>query len=161
MGFPFFIKKAPGTSFHWEKNDWYRKHGYNLPLDSYLIMQWTCLFILDISFFCFLTHFLTVYENVETALDFESLKLTLLHIDQVYINPYSTWSCKMMALFTTLVKLLSVTTSMIETEDPVVTKQRGVITRSQTYMRRYGIPVIDSYSGICNICRIKVEYSTL
>lgn len=58
--------------------------------------------------------------------------------------------------FTTLVKLLSISTSMIETEDYVVTSQKSQVARSQTYVRRYGIPVIDSYTGICNICRIKV-----
>lgn len=61
-----------------------------------------------------------------------------------------------MAALTTLVKILSVTTSMIETEDPAVTSQRGLVTRSQTYIRHYGVPVIDSFSGICNICRVKV-----
>lgn len=65
-------------------------------------------------------------------------------------------SLYIMAGLTTLVKVLSVTTSIIETEDPAVTSQRGQVTRSQTYVRRYGIPVIDSYSGICNICRVKV-----
>lgn len=57
---------------------------------------------------------------------------------------------------TTLVKILSISTSTVETEDPVVTKQRHQVSRSQTYARRYGIPVIDSFTGICNICRIKV-----
>jgi hypothetical protein len=61
-----------------------------------------------------------------------------------------------MAGLSTLVKILSITTSMVETEDPTVTSQRGEVTRSQTYVRRYGIPVIDSFSGICNICRVKV-----
>lgn len=61
-----------------------------------------------------------------------------------------------MVFLSILVKLLSVTTSMIETEDPIVSKQRHTVSRSQSYVRRYGIPVIDSYSGICNICRIKV-----
>jgi hypothetical protein len=61
-----------------------------------------------------------------------------------------------MAGLTTLVKILSVTTSMVETEDPTVTSQRSHVSRSQTYVRRYGIPVIDSYSGVCNICRVKV-----
>lgn len=61
-----------------------------------------------------------------------------------------------MAGLSTIVKILSVTTSMIETEDPVVTSQRGLVTRSLTYVRRYGIPVIDSFSGVCNICRVKV-----
>lgn len=61
-----------------------------------------------------------------------------------------------MAGLSTIVKILSVATSMIETEDPVVTSQRGLVTRSLTYVRRYGIPVIDSFSGVCNICRVKV-----
>ncbi|KAL7311916.1 hypothetical protein PS15m_009626 [Mucor circinelloides] len=61
---------------------------------------------------------------------------------------------------TTLVKILSISTSMVETEDPVVTKQRHQVSRSQTYARRYGIPVIDSFTGICNICRIKVSKQT-
>lgn len=58
--------------------------------------------------------------------------------------------------FTTIVKLLSICTSLIETEDPTVNSQKNQVTRSQTYVRRYGIPVIDSYTGICNICRIRV-----
>lgn len=58
--------------------------------------------------------------------------------------------------FTAIVKILSISTSLIETEDPIVTNQKGQVARSQTYVRRYGIPVIDSYTGICNICRIKV-----
>ncbi|KAL9554589.1 hypothetical protein PS6_003334 [Mucor atramentarius] len=62
---------------------------------------------------------------------------------------------------TTLVKILSISTSMVETEDPVVTKQRHQVSRSQTYARRYGIPVIDSFTGICNICRIKVLFLVL
>lgn len=61
-----------------------------------------------------------------------------------------------MAGLSTIVKILSVTTSIIETEDPVVTSQRDLVIRSQTYVRRYGIPVIDNFSGICNICRVKV-----
>lgn len=157
MGLPLLIRKPPGTLFSWEKNEWYRKHGYNLPFDTFLISQWTCLFILDASFFYFLTHFLTVYENVESpSLDFESLKLTLSQIEQGYINPYTTWSSIVMAFFTTLVKVLSVTTSMIDTEDPVVAKERGKTPRSPTYIRRYGAPVIDVYSGVCNICKVKV-----
>lgn len=157
MGLPLLIRKPPGTLFSWEKNEWYRKHGYNLPFDTFLISQWTCLFILDASFFYFLTHFLTVYENVEPpSLDFESLKLTLSQIEQGYINPYTTWSSVVMAFFTTLVKVLSVTTSMIDTEDPVVAKERGKTPRSPTYIRRYGAPVIDVYSGVCNICKVKV-----
>ncbi|GAA5802238.1 hypothetical protein HPULCUR_007701 [Helicostylum pulchrum] len=164
MGFPSFIKKTPGTTFPWEKNEWYRKHGYNLPFDTYLILQWTCLFILDITFFCFLTHFLTVYDNVETPvlLDFENLQLTLLQIEKkAYINPYTTWSCLLMAIFTTLVKLLSVTTSMIDTEDPEVAEKRGQTSRSPTYIRRYGAPVIDSYSGISILNLTTIQYLNL
>jgi hypothetical protein len=55
-----------------------------------------------------------------------------------------------------LVKVLSITTSSIDTEDPVVTSQRDQVNRSQTYVRRNGIPVIDSFTSICNICRVKV-----
>lgn len=52
------------------------------------------------------------------------------------------------------VKLLSVTTSMVDTEDSAVASAN--VGRSQTYVRRYGIPVIDSFTCICSICRVKV-----
>lgn len=55
-----------------------------------------------------------------------------------------------------LVKVLSITTSSIDTEDPVVTSQRSQVNRSHTYVRRNGIPVIDSFTSVCNICRVKV-----
>jgi hypothetical protein len=105
MGFPFTIKRSPGTVFYWEKNDWYRKNGYKIPLDSYLIMQWVCLITLDIGFFCFLVHFITVYENVSIppTIDttFENLYEGLNQADNIYISPFSTWSCKISFFFET------------------------------------------------------------
>lgn len=97
MGFPFQFKRTPGTSY-WEKNDWYRRHGYRLPIDVYMIMQWVCLIILDVGFFCFLVHFITVYEKLDTQpiLDttFENLNPALTQANNSYINPYTTWGCK-------------------------------------------------------------------
>ncbi|OAD05745.1 hypothetical protein MUCCIDRAFT_106302 [Mucor lusitanicus CBS 277.49] len=152
MGFPFtIIKRAPGIVYTWEKNDWSRRHGYQMPIDLYLVMQWMCLLLLDSGFFCFLIYFATARPaSSETTL--EALLNDLPPTDD---NPYTTWSC-----LTSLVKILSISTSMVETEDPVVTKQRHQVSRSQTYARRYGIPVIDSFTGICNICRIKVSKQT-
>ncbi|KAG2210253.1 hypothetical protein INT47_003238 [Mucor saturninus] len=99
MGFPFKFKRTPGTVFYWEKNDWSRKNGYRLPIDVYMIMQWVCLITLDLGFFCFLIHFLTVYENVnlppilETT--FENLNPSLLQANNAYISPYTTWASTM------------------------------------------------------------------
>ena len=61
-----------------------------------------------------------------------------------------------MALLTILVKVLSIATSIVDTEDAAVKSQKDQVPRSQTYVRRYGIPVIDTYTGVCNMCRIKV-----
>lgn len=97
MGFPFTIKRAPGTVYYWEKNDWYRKSGYRIPIDSYLILQWICLIILDIGFFCFLVHFTTIYENTNikaiTETTFEALHQGWNQINSSYIDPLSTWNC--------------------------------------------------------------------
>lgn len=98
MGFPFKFKRTPGTVFYWEKNDWSRKNGYRLPIDVYMIMQWVCLITLDLGFFCFLIHFLTVYENMHLPpiLDatFENLNPSIIQANNAYINPYTTWACK-------------------------------------------------------------------
>ena len=61
-----------------------------------------------------------------------------------------------MVIFSIGVKVLSIVTSSISTEEPIVTTQRHEISRSKTYVRRYGIAVVDSSSGVCGICRIKV-----
>ncbi|CEP11423.1 hypothetical protein [Parasitella parasitica] len=155
MAFSFsLIQRAPGIVYTWEKNDWSRRHGYQMPIDMYLMLQWICLLLLDSGFFCFLIYFTTRTSSAETELALEAL---LKELPQNTVDdPLSSWSSKIMIGLTTLVKILSVSTSMMETEDPVVSKQRHQVTRSQTYARRYGIPVIDSFTGICNICRIKV-----
>ncbi|KAI8647121.1 DHHC palmitoyltransferase-domain-containing protein [Parasitella parasitica] len=159
MGFPFsLMKRAPGVVYTWEKNDWSRRHGYQMPIDMYLILQWICLLLLDSGFFCFLIYFTTRTSSAEAELPLEVL---LKELPQTTVNdPLSSWNSKIMIGLTTLVKLLSLSTSMVETEDPAVSKQRHQINRSQTYTRRYGIPVIDSFTGICNICRIKVSKQT-
>ncbi|KAI9259514.1 DHHC palmitoyltransferase-domain-containing protein [Phascolomyces articulosus] len=65
-----------------------------------------------------------------------------------------------MVAFSIGVKLLSIITSFIPTEDSIVTTQRHEVPRSKTYVRKYGIPVVDSATGVCGICRIKVPRST-
>ncbi|KAI7855149.1 DHHC palmitoyltransferase-domain-containing protein [Circinella umbellata] len=65
-----------------------------------------------------------------------------------------------MVIFSIGVKVLSIVTSFIPTEEPIVTTQRHEVPRSKTYVRRYGIAVVDSSSGVCGICRIKVPRST-
>lgn len=61
-----------------------------------------------------------------------------------------------MAGFSIGVKVLSIITSIIPTEDPIVASQKDQVSRSKTFIRRYGIPVVDSSTGICGICRVKV-----
>ncbi|KAI9487557.1 MAG: DHHC palmitoyltransferase-domain-containing protein [Benjaminiella poitrasii] len=164
MGFLSFfnIKRAPGVVYAWEENDWYRKHGYQIPLDSYLILQWVCLILLDGGFFFFLVSFTTEYNNAAIVKD--------MTMKGVYENwnslgssstiSITSWKCTVMFGLSALVKVLSVWTSLTETEDPIVANQHGFVSRSQSYVKRYGVPVIDSITSICNICRIKVLKST-
>lgn len=65
-----------------------------------------------------------------------------------------------MVAFSIGVKLLSIITSFVSTEEPIVARQRHQVPRSKTYVRRYGIPVVDSMTSVCGICRIKVPKST-
>ncbi|KAI8979181.1 DHHC palmitoyltransferase-domain-containing protein [Mycotypha africana] len=161
----------------WDSNTWSRRHGYQLPIDQYLIAQWICLLLIDTSFFCFLIHFL---GNPPSIADKQLHQATEGSLERTTSSPsspslstpfpsnntifgsatiiLSNW--KIMILISLLVKILSITVSTIETEDPAVIGQRGQTARSQTYVRRLGIPVIDSYTGICNICRVKVDKST-
>ncbi|KAI9282580.1 hypothetical protein BY458DRAFT_125361 [Sporodiniella umbellata] len=135
---------------YWEKNDWYRKHGYSLPLDTYFLIQWTSLLLLDFAFFGFLTRFIT--NNSAQA----TLEETYTH--WVPESIWETWNSRLMLLLSLLVKILSVITSCIDTEDIVVKEQQ--VSRSQTFVKQFGIPVIDGRTNICGICRVKVPKST-
>ncbi|KAI8333232.1 DHHC palmitoyltransferase-domain-containing protein [Blakeslea trispora] len=159
--FPFF-QRAPGITYSWEKNSWSRRHGYQLPIDIFMITQWLCLIGLDVGFFCYLLYFLPPKTIVEGPDKITSDNLNDIwdRFSQLQFDPFHSIECKIMALLTILVKLLSVTTSFIDTEDAAVSSQKDQVPRSQTYVRRYGIPVIDSYTGVCNMCRIKVPKTT-
>ncbi|KAI8082523.1 DHHC palmitoyltransferase-domain-containing protein [Gilbertella persicaria] len=158
---PFF-QRAPGTVYFWEQNEWSRRHGYQFPIDAYLITQWLSLIGLDVGFFLFLIYFLPQDVSFEkpTEITPDNLDDIWTQFNRQHRDPLSSWECKIMTLLTVLVKMLSITTSMIDTEDPTVKIQKDQVTRSRTYVRRYGIPVIDSFTGVCNMCRIKVPKST-
>lgn len=95
MGFPFsIIKRAPGIVYTWEKNDWARRHGYQMPIDLYLILQWVCLLLLDLGFFGFLVYF-TTKSTSETETTLEALLKELPPVfDNSYSDSFSSWSCK-------------------------------------------------------------------
>ncbi|KAI8985814.1 DHHC palmitoyltransferase-domain-containing protein [Pilobolus umbonatus] len=151
------LKHSKAESFK-ESNEWSRRHGYHSPIDSYLIMQWVCLIILDLGYFCFLLHFTTIEDTTLDGDVIPSVEQLEAEGTHNIVNPYSSWTCYVMIGFSMMVKIFSIWTSMAETEDPVVTE--GNVNRSLTYVRRYGIPVIDSHTSICNICRIKVSKAT-
>lgn len=147
---------------YWERNDWYRAHGYQRPWDKYMLFQWLASFTVDVGFFCFLGYFLdcsSFIKMMEISSLGESAAATAVAAktsSSIVSWPLSAWSWKIMAGFSAGVKVVSVITSFIPTEDPVVASQRGAVPRSKTYVRRLGIPVIDSSTRICGICRIKV-----
>lgn len=97
MGFPFTLKKASVAEYYWEKNDWYRKNGYSLPLNMYLFAQWVCLITFDLGFFCFLVNFLIEDTNDtrlgENELSIEYLQQTLSDAQVIQVDPFSTRSC--------------------------------------------------------------------
>jgi hypothetical protein len=97
---PLFNRRSQNTSFYWEKNDWFRRHGYQLPLDTYLLMQWLCLFMLDIAFLYFLAYFISddkiAYKNTSkiTTLTFQQITQEWDSYSLAFpINDRSTWSC--------------------------------------------------------------------
>ncbi|KAL0090404.1 DHHC palmitoyltransferase-domain-containing protein [Phycomyces blakesleeanus] len=158
-----WLHSGDGISF-WERNEWHRRHGYHLPVDFYLLSQWICSFLLDIGFFYFLNFFtadlsaseLVIARKLTTDWDLD---------DQSNPTEWSQWPCaawswQIMIFFSISVKALSIITSFIHTEDPVVTSQRDHVPRSKTYMRRFGVSVIDSRTGVCNICRVRVSHTT-
>ncbi|KAI8380665.1 DHHC palmitoyltransferase-domain-containing protein [Choanephora cucurbitarum] len=159
--FPFF-QRAPGMSYSWEKNNWSRRHGYHLPIDTYMMTQWLCLIGLDVGFFCYLLYFLPPKTAlvVPDEITSDNLNDIWTRFSQLRFDPLHSVECKIMALLTILVKVLSIATSMVDTEDAAVKSQKDQVPRSQTYVRRYGIPVIDTYTGVCNMCRIKVPKTT-
>lgn len=103
MQFPFAIKRAPGIVYAWDRNDWFRRHGYQMPIDSYLFLQWICLILLDAGFFLFLVYFTTEYASIggnstEEA-KVETLKIGYILLKKSYINPFDTWTCKISFFF--------------------------------------------------------------
>ncbi|KAF7731411.1 hypothetical protein EC973_000219 [Apophysomyces ossiformis] len=148
----------------WEQNEWYRQHGYQTPIDPYLILQWVCSILLDIAFFCYLGEFVsdipaTDYEEIQQLLTYWSLADDSVAIQSTSSWPLAAWSWYIMLGLGTAVKILSITTSAISTEDPVVAAQREQVPRSKTYVRKYGVPVIDSTTGICAIRVLGIEGS--
>ncbi|KAI9495348.1 DHHC palmitoyltransferase-domain-containing protein [Zychaea mexicana] len=149
-----------GTTPPWDQNDWFRAHGYELPLDTYLLLQWFAGLIVDVGFFGFMYHFITD----EPIADATNTLITAWNPEQDFVQvvkwPWAAWSWQIMVAFSIGVKTFSITASFISTEEPVVATQRQDVPRSKTYVRKYGIPVVDSSTGVCGICRIKVPRST-
>ncbi|KAI8081340.1 DHHC palmitoyltransferase-domain-containing protein [Halteromyces radiatus] len=149
------------TTPFWERNDWSRRHGYQYPYDPYLLLQWTASIILDLLFYYFLIHFITPIP--ETTLD-----ITWQWVHQWPLADregpdssswlWASYARQIMAMICIGIKVLSIITSFIDTEDPIIQANRT--TRSKTYVRKYGLSVIDPYTSICGICRIKVPKTT-
>lgn len=151
---PFIRSPRSGDVIpYWERNDWYRVHGYQRPWDKYMLFQWLASLTVDVGFFCFLGHFLDCSNFADTSSSSSPAEAAAAAASSW---PLSSWSWTIMTGFSAGVKIISVITSFIPTEDPVVASQRGAVPRSKTYVRRFGIPVIDSGTRICGICRIKV-----
>lgn len=152
------------NSAFWDRNEWFRRHGYHRPFDNYLFLQWLASGIVDIGFFCFLIHFIQ-----QSPLDEERALLSALwyppttaataaptSTTEYFAWPMAHWAWYIFAAFSVAVKVLSLATSFIETEDQSVAMQREHVPRSKAYVRKYGIPVVDYQTSICGICRIKV-----
>ncbi|CAO3579913.1 unnamed protein product [Absidia cylindrospora] len=146
---------------HHERNNWQRRHGYQAPYDTYLILQWITSFSLDFIFYFFLIHFITPLPNGQLDAAWTLVNdWPLLDQDGPASSSWlwASHARQVMALICIGIKALSVVTSFIETEDPVI--QANLTPRSKTYVRKYGLSVIDSYTSICGICRIKVPKTT-
>ncbi|KAI8069587.1 DHHC palmitoyltransferase-domain-containing protein [Gongronella butleri] len=159
---PIRRSRSAYTTAYWEQNEWSRRHGYQFPLDTYLVMQWVVAVLLDIFFYCFLVFFITPLSP-SFAMQVQPVLDTWISDHASAAVSTSTWvnvtlARMIMILITIGIKILSIATSLIETEDPVV--QACQVSRSKTYVRKYGISVIDPYNGICGICRVKVAKTT-
>lgn len=106
MVFPIQMKRSPGTVYAWEKNDWSRRHGYQLPIDSYLLLQWLCLLLLDAAFFCYLIHFLAQYQLTATP-SIENLLVNYNEMNMQYVNPFQLSSCKISFFYDSISLFLS------------------------------------------------------
>ncbi|KAI8150116.1 DHHC palmitoyltransferase-domain-containing protein [Fennellomyces sp. T-0311] len=148
------------TTPPWEHNDWFRSNGYELPLDTYLMLQWIAGLTVDVGFFGFLYYFINGQPIADTTNELVTAWNPEAEAGEAVTWPWSAWSWKIMVVFSIGVKALSIITSFIPTEEPIVATQRDEVPRSKTYVRKYGIPVVDSVTGICGICRIKVPRST-
>ncbi|ORZ03230.1 DHHC palmitoyltransferase-domain-containing protein [Syncephalastrum racemosum] len=151
----------------WDRNEWFRRHGYHRPFDNYLFLQWLASGIVDIGFFCFLIYFIQWSPlDEERALlvalwrPSATTTATTTSTADYFAWPMARWAWHIFAAFSVSVKILSLATSFIETEDRTVAMQRDHVPRSKAYVRKYGIPVVDYQTGICGICRIKVPRRT-
>lgn len=92
----FFIplRRSPTsyiTAPYWEHNEWKRRHGYQFPLDPYLLLQWGTSILIDLIFFYFLIYFITdIPENQQPSILSLLEKSPLLETDG---PTTSTWLC--------------------------------------------------------------------
>lgn len=142
----FFPSDLVNGYYYWERNEWSRRHAWHPPWDPWFLAHCACLIVVDIGFYGFLAYFLRPPYSLEDK-------------DIVSALPDPTWdvarwSYLIMLFFTIVPKLLIFITGVIDTTDPAVVAAN--VSRSRTYVKQYGIPVIDSHTGICGICRVKV-----
>ncbi|RUS27929.1 hypothetical protein BC938DRAFT_482558, partial [Jimgerdemannia flammicorona] len=130
--------------YFWERNDWSRRHGCHAPWDSWFLLQSVCLVVVDLGFYCFLAEFL------DDNNDDDDVRQAAWHT--------SRWAYTIMLFMTVIPRLLVLVTAGTDTTDPVVVAAN--VPRSRTYVKQYGIPVIDSHTGVCGICRVKVMRTT-
>ncbi|KAI8333904.1 DHHC palmitoyltransferase-domain-containing protein [Chlamydoabsidia padenii] len=164
---PFLRQRRSNTTYttppYWERNDWKRRHGYQFPLDSYLLLQWAASLALDLFFYYFLIHFITTLPDtphLDATLELVK-QWPLADPPQDHVTSSWLWASharEVMGLICIGIKVLSVITSFIDTEEPAVKNSQAP--RSKSYVKKYGISVIDPYTSICGICRVKVPKTT-
>ncbi|KAH8548669.1 DHHC palmitoyltransferase-domain-containing protein [Umbelopsis sp. PMI_123] len=119
----------------WSTNNWHRPHGLVRPFDNFFLIKWSLLFIFDLCFFFFLNHFLdaiTLNRKVKGE-ELDNILDGRLLLDTAWTYP---------------------------TEDETVARKRIDTPRSQSYVRRLGVSVVNARTGLCGICRVKVPETT-
>ncbi|KAI9259515.1 hypothetical protein BDA99DRAFT_560940 [Phascolomyces articulosus] len=78
----------------WEQNEWYRSHGYEFPLDTYLLLQWIAGVIVDVGFFGFMYYFINDQPISDTTHTLVKAWNSEQETTQVVQWPWAAWSWK-------------------------------------------------------------------
>ncbi|PVZ98146.1 hypothetical protein BB558_005873 [Smittium angustum] len=149
-------------------NDWFRRHGFQYPLDGYFLLKWTFVILYELSL---LLPFISLNSNASSVLNQIKSKGSLLTLffktgglsesnySNVFMLGYKISWCLTLPMAITIC-FISFLVSFVENMDPNALESTTSGNRDMFYQLRWGVSSIDYRSQICRVCNAKVRINT-